>query len=150
MDAAFIGSLWQRVRSGLVETIDKFRDEELDYRPFAASRTVREMMLHIAHEERIEFTYGIAQEVKEVPPEYDPRAHPTIESIQALLERVHERTRRHLVTLDDDALGGAITTPWGVRRRRIELIGHVLEHEIHHRGELSLVLGLLGREGLDA
>ena len=29
------------------------------------------------------------------------------------------------------------------------IIWHVLEHEIHHRGELSLALGLLGREGLD-
>jgi uncharacterized damage-inducible protein DinB len=27
---------------------------------------------------------------------------------------------------------------------------HVLEHEIHHRGKVSLILGLLGREGLDA
>jgi uncharacterized damage-inducible protein DinB len=25
----------------------------------------------------------------------------------------------------------------------------VLEHEVHHRGELSLIHGLLGREGLD-
>jgi uncharacterized damage-inducible protein DinB len=30
------------------------------------------------------------------------------------------------------------------------MIGHLIEHEIHHRGELSLILGLLGREGLNA
>jgi uncharacterized damage-inducible protein DinB len=30
------------------------------------------------------------------------------------------------------------------------MILHVIEHEIHHRGELSLKLGLLDREGLDA
>jgi uncharacterized damage-inducible protein DinB len=30
------------------------------------------------------------------------------------------------------------------------MLWHVVEHEIHHRGELSLILGLLGREGLDA
>jgi uncharacterized damage-inducible protein DinB len=29
------------------------------------------------------------------------------------------------------------------------IIWHVLEHEVHHRGELSLILGLLGKEGLD-
>jgi len=28
-------------------------------------------------------------------------------------------------------------------------IWRVLEHKIHHRGELSLALGLLGRQGLD-
>jgi uncharacterized damage-inducible protein DinB len=29
------------------------------------------------------------------------------------------------------------------------IIWHVLEHVIHHRGELSLIHSLLGREGLD-
>ena len=29
------------------------------------------------------------------------------------------------------------------------IIWHVLEHEIHHRGELSFILGTLGRTGLD-
>ena len=29
------------------------------------------------------------------------------------------------------------------------LIWHVLEREVHHRGELSLALGLLEGEGLD-
>jgi uncharacterized damage-inducible protein DinB len=30
------------------------------------------------------------------------------------------------------------------------MVWHVMEHEIHHRGELSLLLGMLGHEGLDA
>jgi len=30
------------------------------------------------------------------------------------------------------------------------MLWHTIEHEIHHRGELSLTLGLLGRAGLDA
>ena len=30
------------------------------------------------------------------------------------------------------------------------MIEHMIDHEIHHRGELSLILGLLGREGLNA
>jgi uncharacterized damage-inducible protein DinB len=30
------------------------------------------------------------------------------------------------------------------------LLGHVLEHEVHHRAELSLILGMRGKQGLDA
>jgi uncharacterized damage-inducible protein DinB len=30
------------------------------------------------------------------------------------------------------------------------MISHLLEHEIHHRSELSLILGMLGTDGLDA
>ena len=43
---------WQMVRAGLLETIDKFHADELDFRPFAASWTVRQLMLHIAQEEQ--------------------------------------------------------------------------------------------------
>lgn len=150
MDLAYVIAHWEKVRGGLTDTIAKLRDEELDYRPFEASRSVREMMLHIAHEESIEFGYGISQEIKEFPTGYDVAAYPTVESVQALLEAVHQPTRTYLDALDDEALSNAISTPWGVSQRRIELIGHVIEHEIHHRGELSLILGLLGREGLDA
>jgi uncharacterized damage-inducible protein DinB len=108
------------------------------------------MMLHIAHEEAIEYGFGISRELTEIPAEYDPSAYPTVASILEALESVHGRTCAHLANLSDEDLDQPITTPWGVRQQGIELIGHVIEHEIHHRGELSLILGLLGREGLDA
>ena len=82
MDVAYLIAHWEQVRAGLIETVSKFRDQELDYRPFEGSRTAREIMLHIAHEESIEFTYGISQETKDPPPEYDARAYPTVSSIR--------------------------------------------------------------------
>jgi uncharacterized damage-inducible protein DinB len=30
------------------------------------------------------------------------------------------------------------------------MIDHIMEHEVHHRAELSLILGKLGREGFNA
>ncbi|MCE7990102.1 MAG: hypothetical protein DYG89_53840, partial [Caldilinea sp. CFX5] len=47
------------------------------------------------------------------------------------------------------ALDQTYTIPGGHAFSLGWIIWHVLEHEIHHRGELSLILGLLGREGLD-
>jgi uncharacterized damage-inducible protein DinB len=52
--------------------------------------------------------------------------------------------------LHEDDLRRVITTPWGVTYRLIEMLGHLIEHEIHHRAELSLIAGILGRAGLDA
>jgi uncharacterized damage-inducible protein DinB len=43
-----------------------------------------------------------------------------------------------------------IVTPCGARSRLVELFDHMIEHEIHYHGELSLILGMLGREGRDA
>jgi uncharacterized damage-inducible protein DinB len=50
----------------------------------------------------------------------------------------------------DEDLEIEIEAQWGETYPLIDMIWHVMEHEIHHRGELSLILGLLGREGLDA
>ena len=150
MDLEYVLSHWESVRTGLVRTIASFHDAELDFKPFTTSWSVQQLMLHIAHEEYGEFHYGIVQTIDEFPAEYDAQEYPTRESIKLLLESVHAPTVQYLRALDDDDLGRVITTLWGARSRLIEMIGHLIEHEIHHRAELSLILGLLGREGLDA
>ena len=76
--------------------------------------------------------------------------YPTVEAIKGILAKVHERTVEFLRDLDDAALARSITSPWGNELSLGWIIWHVLEHEIHHRGELSLILGMLGREGLGA
>jgi uncharacterized damage-inducible protein DinB len=141
---------WENVRAGLLQTIDKFLDADLDFKPYPTGWSVRQIMLHIAHEEYGEFNYGILQTLDSFPPEYNLRDYPTIASIRALLEAVHAPVLDYLKTLPEDDLDRIIATPWGARYRLIEMMGHLLEHEIHHRAELSLTLGLLGREGLDA
>jgi uncharacterized damage-inducible protein DinB len=141
---------WERVRTGLIETIDKFRDDELDFKPFAAAWSVRQLMLHIAQEERGEFQFGVTQTLTAFPPEYDPQEYPTTLAIKTLLESVHTPTVAYLKNLDHADLGRFIDTPWGARYRLIDMLGHLIEHEIHHRAELSLILGMLGRVGFDA
>jgi uncharacterized damage-inducible protein DinB len=146
----YMVSHWEGVRANLIETINKFRDEELDFKPFATAWSVRQIMLHIAHEEYGEFNYGIAQTLHEFPAEYNILDYPKRASIQSLLESVHAQTVEYLNNLDEGDLGRVIATPWSASHRLIEMIGHMIEHEIHHRAELSLILGMLGREGLNA
>ena len=150
MDVAYIVAQWERVRSGLLETIDKFGDAELDFKPFPAAWSVRQLMLHIAQEERGEFQYGIAQSLDAFPPEHDPQKYPTVATIKALLEAVHVPTVAYLRGLDDADLSRVIDTPWGARYPLYDMLAHLIEHEIHHRAELSLILGMLGRAGFDA
>ncbi len=40
-------------------------------------------------------------------------------------------------------------TPWRPKYALSEMIGHMIEQEVHHRGGLSLILGMLGHKGLD-
>jgi uncharacterized damage-inducible protein DinB len=141
---------WQAVRAGLLETIDKFTDGDLDFRPFASGWTVRQLMLHIAQEERGELGYGIVQSLPEFPPEYPPEAYPTIEAIKGPLASVHASSIDFLTTRREDQLEQVIQTPWGASYRLAEMIDHLIDHEVHHRAELSLILGMLGKTGFDA
>jgi uncharacterized damage-inducible protein DinB len=150
MDITTITSHWKAVRAGLYETITRFADTELDFKPFPASWSAKQIMLHIAQEEYGEFAYGITQEIGEFPPEYNPEEYSNAESIQTLLETVNEKTLAYISSLKDADLKRVIATPWGARYALIEMIGHMIEHEIHHRGELSLILGMLGKKGFDA
>ncbi len=150
MELEHLGSHWAAVRRGLVETVAKLNDGDLDVRPFPSSRTVRELLLHIAQEEIGERDHGIRQILPAFPDEFDSSRYPDVQSIQSLLEASHHATLDYLDSLAPADLSATVVTPWGPSYSRSEMLSHILEHEIHHRGELSLVLGILGREGLNA
>lgn len=150
MSVNFILEHWKNVRAGLLETIDKFEQSELDFQPFVGGWSVHQIILHIAQEENGEFNYGIRQVLKDFPAEYNPAMFPTLEAAKSLLKSIHDPTIEYLQGLKAGDLEKEILTPWGKTYQQIEMIGHLIEHEIHHRGELSLILGLLGKPGLDA
>jgi len=142
-------SHWKQVRKDLLSTIDKFKEEELFYVPFESSMQAGQIMLHIGEAEEGWFRYFTAKELVDWP-NFDLEDYPTFEAIKAQLTVIHSRTEKYLETLNTDDLERNIDHP----RRDFRLplgwiIWHVLEHEIHHRGELSLMLGMLGRAGLD-
>jgi uncharacterized damage-inducible protein DinB len=149
MSVEIVLSNWHRLRSKLLETIECFHDEDLAFTPAEGHWTVRELMLHIAHEEMIEVVYGTKQETREWPTEFQPEDYVKIESIIMLLMEVHVQTVDYLRSLSDSDLGRTITAPWNSEFVIGYMIGHTMEHEAHHRGELSLILGLLGREAPD-
>jgi uncharacterized damage-inducible protein DinB len=143
-------SRWQLVRDGLHETALKLDAAELAFRPATGAYTAGETLLHVAHEELIEVHYGITGALDGVPPAYDASEFPDVASILATLDEVHAPTVEHLRGLTDEALLSDIQAPWGARQQQVAALMHVIEHEIHHRGELSLMLGLLGKTDLDA
>lgn len=150
MNIDWVISTWDRIREGLIETIQKFKEDELMVTPVEGGYSVSQILLHIAQEELGEIQYGITGELDAFPSDYAQSEFPTKASILSLLSEVHKRTIAYLQSLDDESLFLEIEAGWGGKYLLMDMIWHVMEHEIHHRGELSLTLGLLGREGLDA
>ncbi len=142
-------SHWQQIRADLLAVLDKFNDEDLAFVPFAGSWPVGRIMLHIANAEEGWFRYAVRWELDRWPEPHQLKDYPTIEAIKSVLLTVHEQTEAYLRTLTEADLTQLVELPWGESAPLLWIIWHVVEHEIHHRGELSFVLGLLGREGLD-
>jgi uncharacterized damage-inducible protein DinB len=141
---------WGQIREGLMDTVEKFSDKDLNYVAFEDGYSVGEIILHIAQEEYGEIQYGLTRKLDKFPPQFRGDEYQTIESMKALLAAVHNETIDYLRHIDEDGLTRKFEAQWGETKPLVDFIAHVMEHEIHHRGELSLILGLLGREGLNA
>ena len=149
MKLSHIFSHWVRVRKGLLEMIDNFNEEDLSFVPYDGAWSVKDILFHIATAEDGWFRYCVTKEVGEWPSDIETEDYSTAESLKTLLAEIHSRTVSNLGTTDISEFDRVVELPWGPEVPLNWIFWHLLEHEIHHRGELSLILGLLGREGLD-
>jgi uncharacterized damage-inducible protein DinB len=148
MKASQMFTHWEQVRADLLATIDMFTEAELTFIPFKGSWSVGKIMLHIADCENYWLHFVVRQEIKTWT-YYELVDHPTKPAIKAVLDQTREKTLAFLDTLEENDLDKVYTIPHGEVFTLRWIIWHVFEHEIHHRGELSLALGILGRQGLD-
>ena len=61
-------------------------------------------------------------------------------------ERMHREAMAIFSALDPEALARKCTTPAGIQITAWKWLRAMVEHEIHHRGQLYLMLGQLGVE----
>jgi uncharacterized damage-inducible protein DinB len=148
MNAQDLFGHWVEVRDGLFQALDKLTDAQLGFVPREGLWSLGDVVCHIAGAEEGWFRYVVARELDGWP-KYAVEDYPTVESVKALLSEVHIRTEAYLETLSVADLERVIETPWSKQLSLRWIIWHVLEHEIHHRGEIFLMLGLLGLEGPD-
>ena len=141
-------SHWNQIHADTLTVLGKFSDDELTYVAYPGGMTVGRIALHIADAKDGWFHRIATREREDWPVDYTLENYPTKAAIQSLLVEVHAKIFDHLANLSIDDLDTQIDSPWGWFSLRF-IIWHILEHEIHHRGELSLILGILGREGLE-
>ena len=135
---------WDEVRRDLLRAVDYLSDDELRFVPREGLWSLGQVICHVAGSE--DGWLGWARGEASEGVEYRATDYPTIGDVKGLLAGVHERTLATLRELDTADFSREVVTPWGERCTLGWVIWHVLEHEIHHRGEIYLMIGLLGRE----
>ena len=147
MKAQELFNHWNEVRSGLLAALDKLTNVQLDFVPRQGLWSLRETVVHIAGTEQGWLRFYTANRWHENAPQ--AADYPTIESLKALLAQEHTATTEQFAADPESALAQVCTLPWGAQVTMEWAVLHVLEHEIHHRGEIYLMLGLLGMEAPD-
>jgi uncharacterized damage-inducible protein DinB len=152
MDLAAVVGHWKGVRRDLLRAPDRLTDEQLGFVPRDGLWSLGEVARHIAEAEEGWFRYAVSQELTEWP-KFRDEDHGSVRAVKALLTEVHERSRAFVATLGSDGANSdpaavgpetVVDTPWGEKLPLSWIILHVLEHEIHPRGGIYLMLGLLG------
>ena len=149
MDAKYLFGQWQAVRKGLVQALDKLTDEQLMFTPREGLWPIGTVASHIAETDELWLRYFIHGKYPDSWDGWDVAHYHTISAVKDLLAETHQRTEQWLDTLSNDDLDREVALPWGSVISLGWCIWHVLEHEIHHRGEIYLMLGLLGMEAPD-
>lgn len=141
-------SQWDQIHLDTLATLELFDESELKYSAFEDGWCVGEIALHIANSEEGWFRVVAQRKYSEWPSSHTLEFYPTKEKICNLLESTHKETMLYLGSKTIEDLEMEFESEWGKFSLKF-IIWHVIEHEIHHRGELSLILGLMGRGGLD-
>jgi uncharacterized damage-inducible protein DinB len=148
MNALELFGHWRVVRRGLVEALDQVSDAQLDFVPHEGLWSLRMVALHIAEAEEGWFRHVVTGELATWP-QFKVEAYPTVDALKQVLTRVHGQTEAYLATIDVGDLERIIDTPWEEEIPLRWIVWHVLEHEIHHRGEIFLMLGLMDMRAPD-
>jgi len=144
----------RRVRQNTIRIAEDIPEEHYGYRPTPESRSVAETLVHIAALSRADyrlhgedrraslegFNFGEMMERSETE-EKRPRSK---SEIVALLGSEGDRWCRWVEGLSEDLLSEQVGQPGGTTRSRLEMLLGTKEHEMHHRGQLTVLQRLLG------
>jgi uncharacterized damage-inducible protein DinB len=149
MEPEKIYAHWKVVRQGLLRVIESFEETDLNFKATPGGWPAGQIMIHIANAEEGWFQYVVTRELDHWPDHLSFQNYSDKTSIIQELSDVHSKTRSFISKLSEDDVNREIDTPWDDSLSLFWIIWHVIEHEIHHRGELSLMLSMLGKAGLE-
>jgi uncharacterized damage-inducible protein DinB len=146
MNAAQYFDHWHKVWRDLMRGVAMLRDEDLGFQPAAEyPRTIGALLVHILNLEQGWIHFVIRRALPEWPAE-DASRFASVKALRAEMERVHKETMTYLAGLPVEEFTRIVAVPDDGSPKLGWILWHVLEQEIHHRGELFLCLSMLGME----
>lgn len=118
-------------------------DERIDGRPAPGRFSCADLIRHLAAIERYMFAENVAGRPSAYPG-HGPELADGPEAVRAYFEDRHAESMAIFRGLDADALQRTCPTPGGATIRTWKWLRAMVEHEVHHRGQLYEMLGRIG------
>lgn len=144
-DVATFLSYYGRIRSRTMRIVRCIPPEKIDWAYKAGKFTFADLIRHIAAIER----YMYAETVCGRPSRYpgcDASLADGYDGVVSFMQKLHEESLEIFSSLSTDDLRGKCTTPMGTPITTWKWLRALIEHEVHHRGQIYLMLGMLGVE----
>jgi uncharacterized damage-inducible protein DinB len=117
--------------------------DKLDWTYAPGKFTFGDLLRHIAVAERFMW----AENLQGHPSRYKTHGKELAdgyENVLAFMERMHTESMEIFAKLSDEDLQHKCRTPEGAEITKWKWLRLMVEHEIHHRGQIYLYLGMLG------
>ncbi len=136
---------YEKVRERTRRLVELVPGEKMDEAPIPGKFTFADLIRHIAAIER----YLYAENVQGKPSRYQGCGKELADGRDEILrffDRCHEEAVAIFGTLSPEALNGKCVTPAGSPITIWKWLRLLVEHEIHHRGQLYSYLAIAGIE----
>jgi len=136
---------YERIRGRTNSVIECIPDELYDWSPAPGKFSFADLMRHLAGTER----YMFAENVRFRPSRYPGHGKELADGPDKVLEyfkRMHTDALDLFRELNDDDLEKKCMTPGGAKIAVWKWLRAMVEHEVHHRGQINLMLGINGVE----
>jgi uncharacterized damage-inducible protein DinB len=136
---------WERYRSVTLQFFDMLSEEELRWRPDPDAHSCAQQLLHIAQNEDY-FFRGIFAGDWDLERLRFPRQMPARDELRRYLVAVRELANGYLEGLSPSALDQPTRVPRSPSDFPLRWwLWLILEHEVHHKAQLSVYMRLLHR-----
>lgn len=132
-----------RIRERTRRVVALIPPDRLEWAPREGAWSFGDLVRHLAAIERWMF----AENVSGRPSRYPGHGRELAEgydAVLAYLDRMHAEAMEIFAALTAEALQARCTTPGGASMPAWKWLRAMVEHEIHHRGQLYLMLGMIG------
>jgi uncharacterized damage-inducible protein DinB len=142
-DPAAFTAYFDNIRKRTLRVARCIPPEQIEWRPRDGAFSFGDLLRHIAAMERWMFAENVAQR----PSRYagcGPELAAGSDAIFAFVDRMHAEAMAIFGSLGPDDLDRRCEPPGGASMPTWKWLRAMVEHEVHHRGQIYLMLGVIG------